>query len=309
MEFNARMVQRLILFTLGALVLPIIVFPYSFGLQLAKGSLITLGWELVFYGLVVYALQRRGGLLQLLPMAGLCLAYRLFVGAIFGLIIAVTYGMDVTVSLTLGLFSYLPTMLLHVVVTPFILMQVVDRYYHASARKREKPAVKPQPISAEHGRTTLAVSRTRGFVRDEAPLVRPEPAPEPAHVEAPPRETTSPVRPASELSGFERAVRYVGEHHSVHLAAVVDFEGLLLASFRRGNIECEDWAPLALLFFQSNGELIRRCSGETQSGFERQENQCGRYRRLLSHGDSRARVRRSVEHPNQPGARDSSEIC
>jgi hypothetical protein len=259
MEINARTWQRLILFTLGALILPIIVFPSSFGLQLAKGSLVYVVWELVFYGIVVYAMQRRGGLLHLLPAAGLCLVYRLFVGAALGLIIAVTYGMDVTVSLTLGLSSYLPAVLLHVAVAPFILMEVVDQFYRATTKKREKTPEKSQPVSADYGRTTLAVSRTRGFVKDDVPLAHPEPTPEPIRADLPLRETTAGVHPPNaELNGFERAVRYVGEHHSVHLAAVVDCEGLLLANHRRGDIESEDWAPLALLFVQSNGELLRR---------------------------------------------------
>ncbi len=265
MEINARIVQRLILFTLAALVVPIIVFPYSFGLQLAKGSVITVVWELVFYGIVVYALQRRGGLIHLLPAAGLCLVYRLFLGAVFGLIVAATYGMDVTVSLTLGLSSYLPAVLLHVVATPFILMQVVDQYYQVATQRREKPVEKPaektqQPVSsADHGRTTLAVSRTRGYLKDDGPPVHPDPTTEPAaHMDAPLRETSAPLRAGSDLNGFERAVRYVGEHHTVHLAAVVDGEGLLLANYRRGDIASEDWAPLALLFVQSNGQLTRR---------------------------------------------------
>ena len=60
------------------------------------------------------------------------------------------------------------------------------------------------------------------------------------------------------MSGFEKAVYYIGEHASVHLAVVVDDEGLLLGNFARHQIDPESWGPLALLFLQGDGGVLGR---------------------------------------------------
>ena len=42
------------------------------------------------------------------------------------------------------------------------------------------------------------------------------------------------------------------------MAAVIDEEGLLLGNFTRNQIDPETWAPLALLFLQSSGDVLER---------------------------------------------------
>lgn len=61
-----------------------------------------------------------------------------------------------------------------------------------------------------------------------------------------------------DIDGFERAVRYLGEHQAVVLAAVVDREGLTLAVFKRGEIDSERWAPFSLMFREANERLLER---------------------------------------------------
>jgi hypothetical protein len=39
---------------------------------------------------------------------------------------------------------------------------------------------------------------------------------------------------------------------------VVDHEGLLLANFKRGNLDPEAWAPLALVFYDQNCHVLDR---------------------------------------------------
>ena len=61
-----------------------------------------------------------------------------------------------------------------------------------------------------------------------------------------------------DMSGFDKAVYYIGEHSSVHLAAVVDEEGLLLGNFTRHDVDAEAWAPMALLFLQGGKDVLSR---------------------------------------------------
>ena len=62
--------------------------------------------------------------------------------------------------------------------------------------------------------------------------------------------------------GFDRAVRYLGEHQAVLLATAVDAEGLTLSVFRRGEAEADRWAPYSLLFQQANEGLLKRNKDE-----------------------------------------------
>ncbi len=258
MEITGRIVQKLVLFSLAMLIVPMVAFPAQFGTQLARGSLITVLYELAYYGFVVYMLKRRGGLLQLMPAAGICLVYRLLMGALFGLTISALYSMDARLSLTFGLSSYLPGILFHVVMAPFVLKALIDQYYQAVLPAQRAKFDHPETEGVEQGRTSLAVSKDRGFVSDQTPQ-----QPEVVRAEIAPESTSSPRAisepPSSgDAHGFDRAVKYIGEHGSVHLAAVVDVEGLLLANYVRGSFDPEEWAPLALLFQSSSSRILAR---------------------------------------------------
>jgi len=208
-------------------------------------------------GIVVYAFQRRGSLVQLLQAAALCLIYRLALGAALGLLIAAVYSMNTLISLNLAVFSYLPAVIFQVAATPFILVQLVDQLYGPRRRRVEAPdktAERP-----EITRPTVGASRPHLPVRERPPLVQPAERPQPAvSHDGGYAVSEEPPRHSHEQNGFERAVRYIGEHGSVALATVVDQEGLMLANFVRGAIEAERWSPLALLFMQNNGAVLKR---------------------------------------------------
>ena len=257
MELSGRIAQRLLLFSLVALIVPMVVFPAHFGVELAQASLLNVMYELIFYGLVVFLFHRRSTLLQLVEAAGICLVYRLALGAIFGVVIAAWYSLNLTIALSLGMSGYLPAVLFQIAVTPFILIPVTDQLYRRGRPARERPAAEAVPEAPEKVRTATAVPRHRGSVLDSS-AARPVASSRAAAVEETARDGGVPVRHPSETNGFERAVRYIGEHGSVHLAAVVDAEGLLMAGMSRGGAVAEEWSPLALLFLQCNDEVLRR---------------------------------------------------
>lgn len=257
MKISGRIVQRIILYTLLALIVPMVIFPEQFGTQLARFAYVNHAYELVFYGIVIYIFQRRGSLLQLLQAAAVCLVYRLAMGAALGLLIAAVYSMNTSISLNLSLFSYLPAVFFQIAVTPFILVQLVEQLYGPRRRRVEAPDQMGE--RPEVTRPAVGASRPHLPVRERAPLVQPAERPQPAvgHEESHATSEEAP-RYAHDVNGFERAVRYIGEHGSVSLAAVVDHEGLMLANFVRGALEAERWSPLALLFMQNNGAVLQR---------------------------------------------------
>lgn len=260
MEITARTTRQIILFSMLLVVVPMVVFPERLGLDLARTSLINVLYEAIFYGVVCYLFSRTATLLQLVQAAGLCLIYRMAAGALFGFTISAMYSMDLGVSLSLGMSGYLPTVLLQIAATPFVLRPVAMQLVSVP---RVRYAAPPSAETAQAGQTggaAIAVSTKRGVSRTVSPVSRETAADTKLQVE------TLPETTVTGGNGFERATRYIGEDASVHLAAVVDFEGLLLGHFQRGDAVAEDWAPYALLVRDANrGVLYRAGWGEPES--------------------------------------------
>jgi hypothetical protein len=249
--------RKLLLFSLLILLVPLLVFPRQLGTELARVSLLNIMWELVYYGFIIFLFNRRLSLHRLVQVSGICLAYRFTIGAAFGLLMAALYSMQLSVSLQLGVLSYLPGVLFHIVVTPFVLMPALSPLLRTRIARRPAKGTMPKKPDIEPGATSIAISKERGVVSDAPPSAMRRDTAETVGETPQTHPTTSP----SELNGFERATRYIGEHAAVHLAAVVDHEGLLLASFRRGDSVPEDWAPIALMLLESNGRVVSKAPG------------------------------------------------
>lgn len=261
MEITKRAGFRIAVFGTLAVILPLFVFPRQFGTELAKGSLINAMIELLFYGFLMFLFNRRASLMQLAQVSGVCLIFRLVLGAVFGLFAATIYSMDFLISLQLGLSSYLPAILFHIVVTPLVLWPVISPL--AEYRPKRKVIVQPESTesrSLDAGATSIAISKEHGIVSDaQVPSASPEEQPKSAVERL--SEETAPAAPVAvaDINGFDRATGYIGEHGSVHLAVVADHEGLILSSFQRGqDADPEAWAPMSLLLFESNRQALSR---------------------------------------------------
>jgi hypothetical protein len=259
MEITGRIVRQISLISMLVLIVPMIMFPDQLGAGLTKVSLINIVYELIYYSVVILFFYHRASLLKIVQITGLCLVYRLTLGAIFGFLIASMYSMNLTVSLTLGLASYLPAILLHIAVTPFILKPVSSQLVPFKKRRRQ-PIKEPVPVEVpEHGGTTAAVSPKQAFSRP-TPVHVPEPK---VHLSRESRVGSPSGQESAEANGFDRAVRYIGEDISVQLAVIVDDEGLLLGQFRRGEIEADDKGPFSLLFCETNRDALQRAGWGT----------------------------------------------
>ena len=255
MEFGGSNGRQILLLSLVVLIIPMLVFPNRLGTGLVQASLIYIIYELVYYGVITFVLTGRRSLVPLAQGAGVCLVFRLALGATYGLLIAAMYSMNARVSLTLGMSSYMPAVLLHVLTVPFILSPALRQWLMPP---KTRPAARPQAQETEapmEGKTTFVTT---------APSSRPAPQPafrtDTTARKEPAERETRPYRPG-DADGFERAARYLGEDGSVQVAAVVDLEGLLLGHFKRGGHDAEAWAPLALLFYEQNQDVIDRFGG------------------------------------------------
>jgi hypothetical protein len=259
MELTGQTNRRIIIFSLAMIILPLVAFPARLGTDLAKASLITALYELAFYSVVLFVFHRRTSLLKLVQGAGVCLVYRLALGAAFGLLMAAVYSMQLRVSLTLGMSGYLPAILFHVALAPLALKPALDQLFTDGGPKRRAVVSSALDDQADLGRTSLAVSKERPARADETFAPKPVVSAQRGETTGSYRTTDSAVlHPRVDHNGFDRAVNYIGEHGSVHLATVLDDEGLVLGAFRRGSIDPEDWAPLALLLVDGGNRVLSR---------------------------------------------------
>jgi hypothetical protein len=256
MQISSRVSLQTALITCVLLIVPVAVFPSRLGTELVRAAWSVILLEVLYYVVSSFVLFREEQMFRRLQVAGICLVYRLSVGAVFGLVVTASYGMSLTVGLRLGMISYLPAVILHVLAAPYALRGVLaspTARRNASRRAVVRP---PQTKEAPSGMTSIAISKEKGIVSEStagAPYAE-QVAARPISARLESQTSSQNVEP----NGFDRAVRYVGEHGSVFLVAIVDNEGLLLANFRRGNYQAEDWAPLALVFLDVNtGVLIK----------------------------------------------------
>jgi len=255
MELTPRVARQIALFSMVLVIVPMVVFPEQMGTSLARASLISAIYELVFYGIVLFLFQRHQSLIGLLQGAGLCLVYRLTVGALFGLLIAAMYSMNIRVSITLGVSSYLPVILLQIAATPFVLRPLIMQ---AVASEKSRSAIEPEVLSTVGSPTEPALTLEKAAFKPDRSISMPAtPVSTTPFYGSSEREKAIEMPPA-EINGFDRATRYIAEDGGVVLAAVVDREGLLLSQFGRGGIDAEEWAPLALLMRETQAASLGR---------------------------------------------------
>ena len=258
MQVNGQVGSRTVLFSLILLIAPMVAFPHQFSTPLLHMSLEHGLLELAYFVVAAFVMFRSGGVSRVLGATALFAAYRLLLGAVLGVLIVVMYPLSFGGAMELAMFSYLPAVALHVLATPFVLSPVLKSW--PAAPRRERAIVHENIVhdQAPTGMSSIVISKNRGIVT-EANIGRP-PAPADDDSRQPSYESPETTQQASaqELSGFEKATRYLGEHGSVFLAVIVDNEGLLLSNFKRGNIVAEDFAPLALLFYDSNRRVLEK---------------------------------------------------
>ena len=249
---NKKIVQ-VILFSALLIIVPMLYFPSRFGMDLATGSFTYSMFEIVFYGFIFYFFRPGSSLLQLFAGAGLTFLYRIVLGTISGVLLAILYSMDFSVSLALGVSRYLPAIILHILAAPFIMrpffLAIADQQAYQSRARPRTPRRQSPPDREKETNTQpyLPRSDNRSTIRGAESM----------------NETKGGASMFGEGDGFHRAVQYLGEHQAVLLATAVDFEGLTLAAFKREDYDPEQWAPYTLLFQETNRQLLRKNKDES----------------------------------------------
>lgn len=254
---SAQLVRQTLLLSLVLVIIAMIVFPAKVGTGLAKFSLAAMLVEWAIYAMVLRVMTLRISMPQIMGVAVICLAYRLSLGALLGVSISIGYRLGLFNAMELGMVGYLPAVLLYVAATPFVLRPIIEHSVarHSTVARADSEIASPQTSDEQ---VIAAVHTIRGTTpAEEKPSTPGTDQPMVAtsdHV----AESGTDNEKLSGVNGFERATRYIGEDASVHLAAVVDSQGLIVSQFVRGEISSEEWAPLTQLLLQENEQVLKR---------------------------------------------------
>ncbi len=232
------------------IVIPMVIFPAKLGTELISGSFEYALFEVIYYGIVFFVLRPASTLFQLFQGAGLTFLCRIAIGTVFGVMISIMYDVGLSAALTLGISKYLPAIILHIAFTP---MATKSFYYAILGEASGDELRRDKKRSVVYQTQTSQTTTPQIIVKPESIVPLATSAEKPKAV----------VLVDKDADGFARAVRYIGEHHSVKLATVVDIEGLTMSSFSRNDVNVEEWAPLALLLEEANTKILNRMSDVT----------------------------------------------
>ncbi|GEM_PF-973295 len=243
--------QLVILLSGVIIIIPMVLFPARLGLDISTGSFSYAIIEILWYAAVFFVMRSNASILQVFQGAGLTFLYRIVIGTIFGLFVAVMYGVNISAALSMGVSRYFPAILLHIIAAPFIAkpfyLAILGETEDNRGRRKYVPRLAGvEEKSAEQAVTTISPDELSGGQVSSVQSRNSRPESHPEFVLG------------HDLNGFERAIRYLGEHSAVKLAAIVDHEGLTVASYHREGMDVEAWAPLAGLFKEYNSNIIKR---------------------------------------------------
>jgi hypothetical protein len=229
----------------------LLVFPSKMGIDLGSGIIVYAIFEIVYYALVLTLLKAADSWLNLFRNAGLTFVLRISLGTLFGLCISLMFSMNLSVALTLGISRYLPAVLIHIIFAPFALRPLITDAATSARRVHCRVVAQKTSVATVRERSDLAKSVAYDTGRESSISSR---FSDPAERQD--------LHVGYDTNGFERAVKYLGEHHAVILAVVVDHEGLTMAAYKRGDIDPDEYAPLSLLIKEKNVNLLNKWEGD-----------------------------------------------
>jgi len=237
--------------------IPAFIFPRHAGMALAEGWALNILFEMAFYALILFLMRHDISMTVIALGVGLVLIYRLTLGAAFGLLLIMAYGLRGYDALILGMAKYMPAVIIHAIAAPFVLRPVflglADNL--VSTKKSVKMTSRPK-ITSEGYTPEKYMTMTDPKMKPAVSVAKQDDI-----------GTGLPNRSSKKFevrtySGgenqFDRAVAYVGELAAVRMALLIDNEGLTVARFSRGQEDVEHWAPMANLLEKSNRLMFDR---------------------------------------------------
>jgi len=232
-------IRGVLLLSLFIMVVPLVFFPKDFGLRMDMPFSLLSAFELGWYVVISLVLFSRASVLRVLSFAFLMLFYRFSVGIGFGLFLVVMFSLDLSFSLKSGIYQYLPSVLLQVLMSPFILKSSFEMLMKRRGR-RQKVSESPKETIPE----------------SPSPFFQTE-IPKPGGDQM---KLTSSVQEKNraQSADMESALNYLREYSGVKGAILVDNEGLVVACDGSSDSDPETFASLAVSLKKANNLFLKR---------------------------------------------------
>lgn len=232
-----REIRGILLISLFIMVVPLIFFPKDFGIRVNIPSWLLSVFELGWYVAIFSILFSRVSLLGIIFFAFLTLLYRFSVGICFGLFLVAMFSLDLSSSLKLGTYHYLPAFLLQVVMSPFVLKSSFQMIMEKSIwQKQEFGSEKKMSPEKPVPFLKTQISKTR---RDQMKVA-----------------SSMEEKKKTRRGDLEEALHYLQEYSGVKGAILVDNEGLVVASDTSPDFDPELFASLAIGLKEANHNLL-----------------------------------------------------
>ena len=288
--FGSSEVLQIVVFTLVAVLGPLLIYPRTFGVALSFSFSTLLILEALYYVIVFSVFNSGVGLKATLLGAVFATLYRFTLATLFGLMIFAPGGVVLGDAIREGFHGYWPGYMTFILSSPFVMMSfvkwLIDRLdgssteisYEGIGRGASASSLTSAEVSGISASTPLSETGGVPYLphteRNEQQQAQQQGAEYGldedsfafgADVD---RTRNAPGAVSYSGNGFERAVNYLGEDATVKVAAVVDLDGLEVASFERDGFSSASWSPFALSLVEENAWILER---HQQSGPKRVE--------------------------------------
>lgn len=285
-SFGSRDFMQILVFTLVVILGPLLLYPHTLGVSFTIDLTTLIIVEAIYYVIVLSIMNSGSGLPATVVGAMISLVYRGLLSAAFGLMVSAPGSLSVSSSIWLGLNGYWLAYGVFIFCSPFVMLSVVRWIVDSLDTSSEQAPLRAGALD----RQSSAISSPSSSVSSpsfsgsrQAPTVSPDSAPTSSGLmghlpadqnapTAPPREfafgSADDRKDLAALSGFERGVRYLGEDASVMVAAVVDPDGLELASFSRKGFDSGSWSPFAVSIQEENSWIFSQTEKNSPNSIE-----------------------------------------
>lgn len=233
-----------VLYSLIMVLIPLMVYgfypdssPFSIS---AKRIYAVFLLEFVWYNIMLLFILRLASATLVFFGAFVCLLYRLSIGMVFGILSGINSNMNLTSAINNGIIFYTPALLLHVILTPFILRKLFSQMVLQDMRKKKilYQAPKREVDTAEKEKTNAT------------DMAEAEP-----EIESRETDLTS-------------SLRYVKEYTGVEGAFLIDSEGLIVAKEANADLNEEQLAPFILGLEEANNNALKKINEKRASRIE-----------------------------------------
>jgi len=245
MQISSQEYRHAALMAAIVAVVPLIFYPNSLGLGLKLSPFLFLLLELVYYWAVFAVFLKGVEFANIFISGSICFFSRLAVGVIFAILVMGMHGTGFKEAFAAGIYRFMPAMVLQVISFPFILLPILKILMPPKSEKKARLVMQPFLKAEEKPAKPPADDMTDRKIIGYKAAVADKP-----------------------FTGFDEALKYVGELAAVRFALLIDHQGLPL-SFYGDNLSLRNlWSAIGVYLVDKINEPLMRAGNFNLEGFE-----------------------------------------